>query len=107
LWNQLILSLDLQMTFDGVFATHQHDLFSRRLGLFPAPGVLEPLLQRTTQWKLPTRAATSKEIKSSGLALFSSGAGTVPQVPSYKVTKGIDTNSLAFQVAFQQVLPCH
>jgi hypothetical protein len=97
----------LQMTFNGVFATHQHDLFSPGLGLFPAPGVVKPVLQRTVQWQLPTRAATSEEIRDSGLAEFAkqlANTRAVPQVPCYRVSEGVDISSLAFQVAIQQVL---
>ena len=93
----------VQMTFNGVFATHQHDLFQPHLGLFSGSGGLQSLLRRTRRWQVCTRPATAAEVAAGALAEFAEATGTTPHVSSYTVAEGVDTSSLAFQVAFQQV----
>ena len=98
----------LQMAFNGIFATHQHHLFLPALQLFPGPGVSEPLLKRFARWRVSTRRLQPSELSpGSALERYARACGTDVVAPTYTVDEGVDTSSLAFQVAIEQVCMFH
>jgi hypothetical protein len=90
----------MQMDFCGVFATHQHSIFLPELRLFPSESG-PAQLRRTVLWRMavnraaaPTAADTSSD----------NGAGArLPHDVCYNVEPGLDTTSLAIEVAEQEV----
>jgi hypothetical protein len=98
------VNASLQMTFNGVFATHQHHLFCPTLQLFPTHNATRPLLKRTHLWRMGTRPLELSDMpKDSVLTMYSVVTGQKVVAPTYTVEEGIDTSSLAFQVAAEQV----
>lgn len=92
------------MTFNGVFATHQHQLFSPVLRLFCTPDDSPPLLRRTHTWRVSTRAIADEAVQAnSTLAAFASATQEPVREPTFLVDAGVDMSSLAFQVAAEQV----
>lgn len=89
----------MQGNFCGIFATHQHALFQDQLGLFPSTACEQPLLQRTTQLRTITESTTPM------LDVLDAPrvCREVLQRACFKVLHGVNTNSLAFQVANLQV----
>lgn len=99
----------MQMTFTGVFATHQHDLLLPELRLFPSPASLSSTLQRTVWWRMCSRTVSPAQAQAPAASALSAQAqayidavGCAAVVPTYKVSEGADTTSLAFQVAIEQ-----
>jgi hypothetical protein len=81
----------LQRTFNGVFATHQHALFTADLGLFQSPDGTGPgQLQRTETWCITAREDSDP-------------ADTTRNDTDFLIVPGVNTTSLAFRVAEREV----
>jgi hypothetical protein len=92
------------MDFCGVFATHQHSIFLSELRLFPSDGCEAPQLRRTVLWRMavsravpPTAADTCTDGSAAQMGAI------LPHDVCYTVEPGLDTTSLAIEVAQQEV----
>ena len=75
-----------------MFATHQHALFSDRLGLFPSKiGTPPGQLKHTETWCIKGRPELDSE-------------DTLSADTDFLISPGVNTTSLAFQVAASEVL---
>lgn len=72
----------------GVFGTHQHDLFEERLGLLP---------------KLPRSFCCHMHVAPGPLPEDSSLRGLPWLRRTFRLAPGVSTDSLAFQVAYEEV----
>jgi hypothetical protein len=97
----------MQSNYSGIFATHQHSLFDARLGLLPALPRCSPFRMLTPPL-LPLCHDPHSEAPVQGDSHHAqpSAGGERHEVArrtTFKVEEGFSDNSLAFQVAREQV----